>query len=172
MRVVLVVVFVANAFAQDKPAAPAVPFKDIAACVQASNCKNMTSGTINWFDVIGIPALTFTEGEWTYALSFDPGGRMNRPARVYIRLKPQDSRGFTHSLALDLNGQLASAELGPQPGEMVPSRTSYEEWKATHKAFATAVFHPSGAASGEEYKPFWQPLADQALAAIKRQISK
>ena len=41
---------------QDKPA---VPFGDIVSCARAGACRNMTAGTINWFDVVRIPVLTF-----------------------------------------------------------------------------------------------------------------
>ena len=61
----------ALALAQDKPAAS---FDAILACVKARSCKNMTASTVNWFDVVTIPVVTFS----------DEG----RPSRLACRATP------------------------------------------------------------------------------------
>ena len=87
---------------------------------------------------------------------------------------PGDARP-SRLLTLDVAGRLLSAELGPLPGDRAPQRMSAEEsaaWRRAHKVYQSAE-HPvaRGAGTGEEFKPFWQPQAEQALAAIRRQMS-
>jgi len=142
--------------------------KPIVDCVRATACRNMTATTINWFDMVGLPVQRFAVDGWTYAVWFQSG----RPGeeRLTFYLTPPGEPRPTESLSVDLNGHLVKAELGPQPGERVPSRESYDVWVVKHKVFSEAAWHPSGRTVGEEFRQFWQKLADQALAAAGRAI--
>ena len=157
---------------QDKPA---VPFGDIVSCVRAGACKNMTAGTINWFDVVRIPVLTFKDDGWTYALRYDPERPTGLPATLAIFLTPPNETQPTQSVTLDLKGELVRGSLGPQPGERVPADTRNGGLQASlllHKNFAAAGWYPSGEVIGAEFKPMWQKSADQGLAAIARVLTR
>jgi len=136
---------------------------------RAGACKNMSRATINWFDVIGIPVLTFSDNGWSFAMQLEPAGRSGAERLTFVVTRP-DERRPTERLSVDVNGRLVRGELGPQPGERVPSRESYETWSRNHKVFAEAAWHPSGQLVGDEFRPFWQALADRALAAAARVI--
>ena len=151
--------------AQDKPVGPPVSFKDILTCVQANKCKNMTKSSLNWYDLVGIPVMTFKSEGWTYGFRSDPS---NELPGLRIYLTEPGSRRPSHSLTLDVTGRLFQAELGPQPGDSGPTRMSPEEraaWPRKHKV----IDSPS---LGNEFRPYWQKLADQALDAVRREISK
>lgn len=146
-----------------------VPFGDILACAKAASCRNMKSSTINWYDQVGIAVVTFGDRGWEYGLR-------STGTRLSVWLTVPGSGAPSRLLSLDASGQLVSGELGPLPEESGPHPMTPDEfaaWRQKHKVFNAGVDRPPAAGvQGAEFKPFWQQLADQALAAIRRQISK
>ena len=161
--------------AQDKPAPPSVPFDQILSCMRAASCKNMTGARIHWFDVVNIDIQAFTDAGWTYSLRYTPGNSRGALERLSVFIARPGETSPTHQLILGSTGQLMVGELGPLPGEAPPpiSKTAPPDaWQAAHKVFNATRPDPTGKAVGEEFRSFWQKLADQALDAIRRQISK
>ena len=152
---------------------PAVPFDQIVACVRVTNCKNMKVSSLNWYDQVGIPVMTFNDGGWTYALRSAAPRASGPPESLGIWLTPPGESRPSRLLTLDMTGQLVGGELGPLPGDAAPQRMTSEEfaaWRQLHKVFQSPARTPRGEAYGNEFKPFWQELADQALAAVVRAI--
>jgi hypothetical protein len=162
---VLLLALAAQATAEEKVQ---VPYRDILACAQAANCTNMTKSGITWYDQVGLAVITFEEDGRKYALK-------STGTRLSVWLTVPGDRAPSRLVSLDSNGALRSGELGPQTADSGPRRRTPDEmaaWRQTHKVFNSGVDRPGAGVLGEEFRPFWQALADQALAAIRRQMSK
>jgi hypothetical protein len=155
---------------QDKPAAAAASFEKAFACVRAGACKNMTAARIHWFDVINIVVLTFSDDGWTYGLLVAP--QRDKPERLTVFLTPPGEGRPTQQLGLIANGQLVTASLGPLMFEGLFDGRDHAAWLLSHQVYAAAGWHPSGQLVGEQFKPFWQKQADQAIAAIARVMAR
>jgi hypothetical protein len=150
--------------------APAAPFADIVACASARTCKNMQPATMSWFDMVGIPVLTFTDGESRFAIAAPRQGRLS----VWITMPGEMQASRT--LTLGSEDKVLSASLGPMPGDgrAPESRTptQFDAWVVTHKAFNSGESGSGTPAWGQEFKTFWEDQAKQAMVAIRRQIAK
>ena len=159
-----------SAAGQEKSASP-VPFAQILACVTASNCKNMTRGRVQWADMGG-SGLVFEDGGWKYGLALS--GAKDKPRNLTILLTPPGEKSPAQHLTLDATGQLLSGELRFEPGtKPAYSAEERDARRKARKAFSAVDWgYPGGEPHGDEFKPFWQKQADQALAAIRRTVSK
>jgi hypothetical protein len=155
---------------QDKPATPAVPFDQIVGCVKAQNCKNMQYGAINWFDVVNISVIGFKDESGAYALS------VSRDGALSIWITPPGETTPSRHVSVAPENTVLSGGLGPMPGDipppaqMTPEQTAQSRIK--HKDFLSPKLNRPYGAWGEEFRTFWEAQASQALAAIRRQISK
>jgi len=148
--------------------APTPLFADIVACADARTCKNMQPETTNWYDVVRIPVLTFTDGESGFSIAAPRTGGLS----VWIRM-PGESRP-SRLLTLSADNHILSAELGPMPGDSSPRQRTpaeTEAWRSNHKAYSSGE-SSSRAPVGQEFKAFWEEQAKQAMAAIRRQMAK
>ena len=165
---IVTLVLVGSALAQEKPA-PTIPFAQILKCVQAADCRNMTPGPISaWSDAVGFRGVAFIEAGWKYELFITGPGRDDLSIQM---MAPGETRS-SHLVTLDKRGELVEASLkgdgGPSRGPVTPEVLAARQ--QARKAFVAAPRWPRGGTLGEEFKPFWQKLADQALAAIRRQM--
>ena len=176
MRYAGLLLIAAITLGQDKPAVPAVPFSQILACVQATNCKNMKSARMSvWSDVGPGMGMVFDDNGWKYELSLSGPVALPRDLSIMTTAPGETRPG--QLITFDSNGKLVSASLARLPGEPAASGSANrpepieESWKR-RKSFVAEPRWTRGGTLGEEFKPFWQQLADQAMAAIQRQLSK
>lgn len=159
---------------QDKPNVSAVPFAQIVECVAAANCKNMTPAKMSqWSDAVGFTGLVFDDSGWKYELFLT--GPRNKARDVSIMLSAPGEQSASQLLTLDSTGELVSAELRAEPSGAFRTQMTAEQLadrQQARRAFVSASRWPRSGTLGEEFKPFWQKQVDQALAAIRRQVSK
>jgi len=159
-------------FSQEKPA---ISFDAILACVKAGNCRNMTPGRLNWFDQVNIPVIGFTDDSGAYGLALS-----RRDGSLSIWITPPGETRPSRLLSVLPEDTVLNGELGPMTGDIPPPmRMSPEETaqsRIKHKAFLSPkkgmVLGGKVVEWGEEFRPFWETQTSQALAAIRRQISK
>ena len=133
------------------------------------NCKNMRSSGLNWYDQVNIPVVEFSEDGFRYGLRNNP---KQEGLSIWITMKGESRP--SRLLMVGADGKAISAELFfVPPGGGWPRRLTPEERDQWYKD-AKVLSPPMGTrgAVGEEYRTFWQELADQALGAIKRTVSK
>ena len=129
----------------------------------------MQRSSVNWYDQVGIPVVEFTDEGYRYWLRNNP---RDNGLSIWIAMKGESraSRLFT----VGGDGKVIRGELFVVPaGGGWPRRLTPEEqakWYADAKILAPAS--QIRAAAGEEFRTFWQELADQAIAAIRRTVSK
>ena len=96
---------------------------------------------------------------------------MSQPRDLAIMMTAPGETRPSRLLTLDSSGQLVQASLSRPTGEPATFQVTPEELEASWKSRKTFVAEsrwPRGGTLGEEFKPFWQEQADQALAAIRR----
>jgi len=165
---VLASVITIAGFSQEKPA---ISFDAILACVKAGNCRNMTPGRLNWFDQVNIPVIDFRDDSGAYGLAIS---RLDGALSIWIT--PPGETKPSRLLSVWPEDTVLSAELGPMPGDTSPTQRKTPEETAQsrlkHKAFLSPKLNRPFGSWGEEFRPFWEAQAAQALAAIRRQMSK
>jgi len=174
-RTLLALALASLAYAQNKPPASAVLFKDIVACLEAANCRNMTVARMSvWNDVGPGMGMVFSDGGWKYELAVSRriGGHL--PDLEIMTWAPGET-GPGQLIIVNSDGKVVSASLARLPSEPAVNLSRAPgaleaEWKR-RKAFVAEPRWSQGGTLGDEFRGFWQKQADQALAVIRRQLA-
>ena len=166
LKLLLSLIVATSLLPQDKPAS--TPITNLIECVTAKSCKNGVESTVNWAD-FAAPVVLFKNAESSFSV------RSNSKGGLSIWITPAGSSRPSRLIAVDNNGLLLSAELGPQPGEKFPMRMTPEqtaEKRKLRQAYHVGQESPKIETFGGEHKAMWQKQADEALAAIARIMAR